>query len=207
MKCFLSLRIVILFHILVSFCKNLLFLLSLVPTAAATNLSAVASSSTSLNITFLPPLGIDQNGPIQGYDVFYTGMFFFTSTLSQIILVTEIDPLPNVFYQTITLTGLDVYESFDLQIRAFNVEGTGPVSNVFNGMTAEDGKCVYMCIIWFSMQSCGLGKSETIYKHGNLFYNTEINACVKFINYVKFNDKNYFRGTYIYTYSQLHSFW
>ena len=118
--------------------------MSLVPTAAATNLSAVASSSTSLNITFLPPLGIDQNGPIQGYDVFYTGMFFLVSTLSRRILVTEIDPLPDIFYQTITLTGLDVYESFDLQIRAFNVQGRGPISDTFNEMTAEDGKCSHV---------------------------------------------------------------
>ena len=81
-------------------------------------------------------------------------MFFWVSTLSRRILVTEIDPLPGIFYQTIILTGLDEYETFALQIQSFNEEGTGPISNVFNGMTAEDGKCVFMSIIWMLTDYC-----------------------------------------------------
>ena len=55
-------------------------------------------------------------------------------------MVEEIDPTPDIFYQTIILTALDEYDLYDLRIRAFNQEGTGPDSITFQGMTAEDGE-------------------------------------------------------------------
>ena len=55
-------------------------------------------------------------------------------------MVEEIDPAPDIFYQTIILTALDEYDLYDLRIRPFNQENRGPISNRFNGITAEDGE-------------------------------------------------------------------
>ena len=54
-------------------------------------------------------------------------------------MVDEIDPIPDISHQTIILTDLDEYELYDLRIRAFNQEGTGPDTITFQGMSAEDG--------------------------------------------------------------------
>ena len=103
--------------------------LSPAPSGPPENLRGMFLNSTSLRITWEPPLLQDQNGVIRGYNISYNVSnseeetdFFVSST-------------------TIDLTGLQKFTFYDVSVQAFTV-GSGPtVSTVVR--TDSDGKFVY----------------------------------------------------------------
>ena len=87
----------------------------------------------SLNITWLSPQEIGQNGPITGYEIQYT---MVGSNDTMIEDVTS----HNMFI----LTGLLPFVNYSIEIAAMTVNGTGPYSNLIIGESGHEGKYMYI---------------------------------------------------------------
>ena len=90
----------------------------------------------SLNITWLPPEEIGQNGPITGYEIQYT---MVGSSDTMIEDVTS--------HNMSILTGLIAFVNYSIEIAAMTVNGTGPYSNPIIGESGHEGTvstCMYI---------------------------------------------------------------
>ena len=80
-------------------------------------------SPTSIEISFYPPLAIDQNGPITSYNISYTGEIFDADTQFQVITITN--PIyPSFELISVNITELQEYNKYTISARAINREGT-----------------------------------------------------------------------------------
>ena len=104
------------------------------PDLAPRNVTVNSGNPGSLNITWLPPEEIGQNGPITAYEIQYTVV---GSNETMIEAVTS----RNMFI----LTGLFPFVNYSIEIAAVTVNGTGPYSNATIGESGHEGKCIYVC--------------------------------------------------------------
>lgn len=87
---------------------------SIVPSSPPRELTGVNSSSSSLLITWSPPIQEDQNGIIQGYNISY-----FAAPNGS---VTDMSTSET----TINITGLLFYTQYNVSVAAYTSVGTGP---------------------------------------------------------------------------------
>ena len=102
------------------------------PDASPENVTAVAVSSTEIEVTWEEVSEIDQNGIITFYEVEYTPQMTFEGQ----ILVNS----TNTTYLNTTLTGLEEYVQYDISVRAYTSVGPGPYSDPVTERTLEDGR-------------------------------------------------------------------
>ncbi|XP_073227861.1 uncharacterized protein [Porites lutea] len=100
------------------------------PSQAPTNLGLTVNNSTSISVNWQLPPGISQNGPITGFTVYYqkTGASGKANTVT-------------VDGETVlskTITGMEKYTEYDIQVSAFTYAGDGPKSSVVTERTSED---------------------------------------------------------------------
>ena len=107
--------------VIVSFCPA--------PSGPPENLMGVFINSTSLHITWDPPLFNDQNGDIRGYNVSYN-----------VSADREADREESVFVRdtTVELAGLQKFTFYNVSVQAFTV-GSGPIDSTVV-QTDSDGK-------------------------------------------------------------------
>ena len=86
----------------------------------------------------LPP-GISQNGPITGFTLYYQK----TGTSDQAKTVT----LDSGTVLSKTITGMEKYTEYDIQVSVFTYAGEGPKSYVVTKRTSEDGKTCLVNVI------------------------------------------------------------
>ena len=85
-------------------------------------MTTVSLSSTSIEISFYPPLAIDQNGPISSYNLSFTGKPY--NTVTQYKAITMANPIyPAVDSVSINITGLEEYNNYTLILRVINSAG------------------------------------------------------------------------------------
>ena len=97
---------------------------------APANVIAYNTSSTSIRVTWREVPGVDQNGVILGYNVFYKPVNNGdekNQTTDNRTLVAN-------------LTGLEEFVQYSISVSAFNSE-EGSRSDAVLVFTAEDGKC------------------------------------------------------------------
>ena len=92
---------------------------STAPTSSPLNVMVTSVNPASLDVSWQPPLEINQNGPITGYVIQYT-KFGSSDTMSENI---------NSGATHTILSGLVAYVNYSVIVAAVNVNGTGPFSN------------------------------------------------------------------------------
>ena len=90
------------------------------------------NNSTSILANWQLPRGISRNGLIAGFTLYYRKK----GAPGQANNVTVDDG--TVLSKTIT--GMDKYTEYDIQVSAFTYAGEGPKSSVVTERTSEDGK-------------------------------------------------------------------
>ena len=102
---------------------------STVPSSSPLNVMVTSVDRASLEVSWQPPLEINQNGPITGYVIQYNR----TGTSN---MMSE-----NVNNGTThTISGLDGYVDYSVIVAAVNVNGTGPFSNSTMQISGEDSE-------------------------------------------------------------------
>ena len=91
-----------------------------------------ANNSTSVLANWQLPPGISQNGVILGFTLYYR----INGTSDQANTVTVHDG--TVLSKTIT--GMEKYTKYDIQVSAFTYAGEGPKSSAVTERTSQDGK-------------------------------------------------------------------
>ena len=107
----------------------------LAPDGAPLNLTAVPNSSTSVYLTWLPPLASLQNGDIKEYKIRYSGRDDNGSEL----LTNKTCYL---------LKGLGKYTLYNISVEARTEVGFGPLKYI-NVTTLEDGIKLYIFFLLF----------------------------------------------------------
>ena len=89
------------------------------PSAAPTNVSVYAMSSTALNVLWGPVPCIEQNGDITGYTV-------------RVLVGGEMERVEDVVgdVNNVTISDLTPSTTYSIQVAAVNSEGTGPYSDL-----------------------------------------------------------------------------
>ena len=94
----------------------------LAPSSPPQNVTLRALSPTSIGVTFVPPIGINQNGPNLVYNITYAGQTFETNT--QFITVTNTNAVyPATATLSANITGLQEYNNYTIRVSANNVVG------------------------------------------------------------------------------------
>ena len=88
------------------------------------NLSSESITSISFCITFDPPSGIDQNGPIASYIVTYQGELFNTTEYNITVLASPV-VYPLTESSSVCISNLEEYNNYTVMIRAVNGAGEG----------------------------------------------------------------------------------
>ena len=100
------------------------------PSGPPQNVMVTSVNPSSLNVSWQPPLEIDQNGPITAYLVFYRRS-------------TEISPLTLTIPANTTeviITGLTAFVEYAVQVASLNANRLGPASNTITRISGEDSK-------------------------------------------------------------------
>ena len=103
--------------------------LSTAPTSPPLNLSVVASTSTSVTLSWAPPPTQYQNGVIMGYtlQVFNAQQSLLRET--------------NISSNGSTVNSLLPFTTYLFRVAAMTVVGRGPYSEYLTVLTKEDGRC------------------------------------------------------------------
>ena len=110
----------------------------LAPSDTPQNVVTVALSPTSIEITFVPPPEINQNGPITSYNISYTGETF--DNITQFVTVNITDPIyPAVAQVSSDLTELQEYNNYTINVSAINRIGTSGFTAGVIQITNEGG--------------------------------------------------------------------
>ena len=110
------------FSCIIDRCTSIKTSFSLAPSSSPQNVMLLALSPTSIGVTFVPPLGINQNGPNLVYNITFTGQTFETNT--QFITVTNLNALyPATAALSADITGLEEYNNYTIRVSAVNIEG------------------------------------------------------------------------------------
>lgn len=106
-----------------------LFLVLAVPSGPPVNLALTPLSSTSIILTWNPPLIHERNGLITTYTITFTSE-------GNTNIFTARDP-------SLTLHNLRPFTEYTFNVSASTRVGSGPVSGAFTGSTLEDGMTCY----------------------------------------------------------------
>ena len=102
------------------------------PSQPPTDVIITNITSSSLTVTWMPPLISFRNGLITGYDV---------KAVREGVNETLVSPLVVYTNHTLkTLTGLIPYTNYSVSVRAINIAGKSEYSIVISGATREDRK-------------------------------------------------------------------
>ena len=91
---------------------------------------AVSVHPGALNVSWQPPVEINQNGPI-------TYLIVYTNNESNI---TSNDTTSETI---LAISALDVFSDYSIKVAAVTVNGTGPFSDPVMEMSGHDGKYKY----------------------------------------------------------------
>ena len=107
---------------------------ALAPSAAPGDVQGHNTSSTSIQVSWVAPSAVDQNGAVTVYTVYYqaVGSNFNGGTSKQQTVVASLT-------QTV-LTGLEEYVEYNISVSASTSVGEGPLSASIIVRTAEAGK-------------------------------------------------------------------
>ena len=110
-------------------------LITTVPASPPSNVVADSPTSTSINVSWeeVPP--IDQNGIIITYEVCYEPLETFGGTIRKRMVNTS-----ELF---VALAELEEFVEYNLSVRAYTNQGSGPFSDDITQTTQEDGTFVY----------------------------------------------------------------
>ena len=94
----------------------------------------MATTSTSIAVTWNEVSPNEQNGVIIAYEITYTPLESFTEAIG--INSTNVSGS----YLSVSLVGLQEYVNYFIQVRAYTSEGPGPYSALVIQLTLEDSK-------------------------------------------------------------------
>ena len=106
-----------------------MFLFPIAPSSPPQNVITQALSPTSIGVTFVPTVDVNQNGLILRYNVTYTGQTFDTVTQFVIVNVTNAVYPSTIETFSANLTELDEYNNYTIRVSAINGIGAGPFSD------------------------------------------------------------------------------
>ena len=101
----------------------------IVPSSPPQNVITQALSPTSIEVTFTPPLAINQNGLVNSYNVTYIGQTFDTTTQFVIVSVSNAIYPATVETLSVNLIGLQEYNNYTVRVSAINQIGASPFSD------------------------------------------------------------------------------
>ena len=103
------------------------YILNLIVPAQPLNLNQHNVTSTSFCVSYYPPTGINQNGPITSYTVTYQGELFNTTEYNITVSVnTVVYPLTES--SSVCISDLEEYNNYTVLIRANNGASEGNVA-------------------------------------------------------------------------------
>ena len=103
------------------------------------------NNSTSISVNWQLPPRISQNGPITGFTLYYQK----TGASDQANTVT----VDGGTVLSKTITGMEKYTEYDIQVSAFTYAGEGPKSLSVSERTSEDGK-TYLVNVRMETPTC-----------------------------------------------------
>ncbi len=99
------------------------------PSSFPQNITVTALSSTEIQVNWADVAGIDQNGDLTQYEVFYRSTLHFCN---ESVLVNN-----ETF--SVNITGLEEFVVYNVSVRAYTSVGPGPFSDVVMEQTEEAG--------------------------------------------------------------------
>ncbi len=96
----------------------------------------MASSPTSILVTWSEVPSIDQNGVINTYEIMYSQLNDRQEVVFTNITNTSASDL------SVTLQYLQEFVNYNISVRAYTTVGPGPFSGTVMELTSEDSKCV-----------------------------------------------------------------
>ncbi|XP_044179417.1 receptor-type tyrosine-protein phosphatase S-like isoform X10 [Acropora millepora] len=138
------------------------------PTGPPRNVRALAISSSSISLFWMPPEPEEQNGPITGYNIFVKG----DSESTKHFKVTA-------GMMAYNATGLRPYTNYTFQMQALNVMGVGPNSSTVMNTTfqAAPSHDIQLKVLKFDSRSIELSWTPPSRRNGKIGY---------FLSYWKF---------------------
>ena len=106
------------------------------PSSAPQALTVSVTSSRSISVSWNPVVAEDRNGIIKGYKVNYNALPNF-QMVNKFLNITKEQQNKR---QTVTLDNLDEFTNYSIEVLAFTVFGSGPVSAGQVVETLEDSK-------------------------------------------------------------------
>lgn len=121
------------------------YFIYLAPSSSPLSVSVATINSTSVNVSWSPPLAINQNGLILMYDVSYQGHIpdNRSATLQYQVITPSYPDSTRRYY---VITNLEEYVMYTIIVTAINSNGTSPPSYPFDVTTNESGKWVIVLI-------------------------------------------------------------
>ena len=103
------------------------YILNLIVPAQPLNITLHDVTSTSFCVSYYPPTGINQNGPITSYTVSYQGELFNTTEYNTTVSVNAV-VYPLTESISLCISDLGEYNNYTVLIRANNGAGEGNVA-------------------------------------------------------------------------------
>ena len=105
------------------------------PESSPENITANATSPTTVAVMWGEVPAMDQNGDIIMYEVMYTPLETFGGTVEGDTVNVSGSNL------SVVLTGLEEYVNYSISVRAFTDVGAGPYSVAVIVLIQQDSKC------------------------------------------------------------------
>ena len=105
------------------------------PSSSPQNVATQALSPTSIRVSFVPPLAINQNGLVIRYNVTYTGQIFDTITQSETVIVSNAIYPATIETLSVVIAGLEEYNNYTIRVSAVNEIGASPFSDEITQIT------------------------------------------------------------------------
>ena len=109
--------------------NKVIIITSTAPSSPPQNVMATGVDPASLRVTWQPPPLIDQNGPLNGYFISYHRTDDTQISGSMSAIGTES-----------TISGLDPFVNYSIQVTARNDRGLGIFSNIIVEVSGQDSK-------------------------------------------------------------------
>ena len=122
--------------------SNLYKLYFIAPSSSVRNLttSTTQQNATSILVTWNVPVLNDLNGVLLIYSINYSGIEI--DTVPRVIYLSIPNPIPNLTTQSITLTNLEEYTTYSINVSAYTKVGRSPDA-IVTQRTNQDGECIY----------------------------------------------------------------
>ena len=123
-------------------CRRL-YQFSLVANMSPRNVIA-SPDTTSILLSWLPPLNESQNGELLTYSISLTGLPFQMS--NQMFSSNSTASYPSNDLNTLSVLGLEEYNNYTITVSAVNSVGQGPPSSPIEVVTLEAGEFLNFCL-------------------------------------------------------------